>query len=126
MTQTAKLKRSRPTLGVVRWLIREIVGVLFVAVMLFAAAGRLGWVTLKGGSVWPAVIGHGAINGIGGLGLIFSRANPNPLLGPAPTGVIAGMGFALVAVLILISPRASSVALASPIPVEVVGGKTVD
>lgn len=64
----------------------------------------LGWVTLKGGSVWPAVIGHAAINGMAGLGVLFVRGTPNPLLGPTPAGVIGGLGFALVALLILASP----------------------
>lgn len=65
----------------------------------------LGWATIKSGSVWPAVIGHGAINGIASLGLFFVQGEPNLLLGPMPTGVIGGLGFALVALLILISPR---------------------
>src|SRR4030042_5224477 len=55
----------------------------------------LGWVPLRGGSVWPAVIGHAAINGITGIGAIFVRGNPNPLLGPLPVGVIGSLGFAL-------------------------------
>ncbi|HMQ50784.1 MAG TPA: CPBP family intramembrane metalloprotease [Anaerolineae bacterium] len=57
----------------------------------------LGWVTLKSGSVWPAVIGHGAINGIAGLGVLFVQGTPNPLLGPLPTGLIGGIGLTLFA-----------------------------
>jgi membrane protease YdiL (CAAX protease family) len=68
----------------------------------------LGWATLKGSSVWPAVIGHAAINGIASLGAIFVRGQPNPLLGPLPVGVIGGIGFAIVALLIFISPRGLS------------------
>ncbi len=58
----------------------------------------LGWLTLRAGSVWPAVIGHAAINGIAGLGGFFIRGEPNPLLGPLPVGFIGALGFALVAV----------------------------
>lgn len=65
----------------------------------------LGWVTLKSGSVWPAVIGHGAINGIAGVGALFVQGEPNTLLGPLPTGVIGGIGFALIALLLFFSPR---------------------
>ncbi len=65
----------------------------------------LGWVTIKGGSVWPAVIGHAAINGMANLGVIFVQGQPNPLLGPLPVGLIGGLGFALVALLIYASPR---------------------
>ncbi len=64
----------------------------------------LGWVTLKAKSVWPAVIGHAAINGIAGLGVIFVTGAPNPLLGPTPVGLIGGVGFAALAALIFILP----------------------
>jgi protein-S-isoprenylcysteine O-methyltransferase Ste14 len=37
-------RRSETTRGVVRWLVREIIGVLFVAATLFIPAGRLDWV----------------------------------------------------------------------------------
>jgi membrane protease YdiL (CAAX protease family) len=68
----------------------------------------LGWATLKGRSVWPAVIGHAAINGIANLGTLFVRGQPNPILGPLPVGVIGGIGFAIVALLIFSSPRGLS------------------
>lgn len=65
----------------------------------------LGWVTLKSSSVWPAVIGHAAINGIASLGALFLRGEPNLILGPLPTGIIGGLGFTLVALLIFFSPK---------------------
>jgi membrane protease YdiL (CAAX protease family) len=68
-----------------------------------AAGILLGWLTMRGESVWPAVIGHGAINGVGGLGIIFAQGNPNTLLGPTPVGLVGGVGFTLVAVGILLS-----------------------
>lgn len=78
---------------------------LFVWIaVLFAAL--LGWVTVRGGSVWPAVIGHGAINGIAGLGVLFVRGQPNPLLGPLPVGVLGSLGFAVAAAIIFASRRA--------------------
>ncbi len=55
-----------------------------------------GWLTLRAGSVWPAVIGHGAINGIAALGALFVKGTPNPLLGPLPVGLIGSVGFAVV------------------------------
>jgi membrane protease YdiL (CAAX protease family) len=64
----------------------------------------VGWLTLKARSVWPAVIGHAAVNGMANLGLIFSQNQPNPLLGPAPVGLIGGIGFTIVALLIWFSP----------------------
>jgi membrane protease YdiL (CAAX protease family) len=48
----------------------------------------LGWLTIRTGNVWPAVIGHAAINGISGLAVFTLQGKPNPLLGPFPTGII--------------------------------------
>jgi membrane protease YdiL (CAAX protease family) len=61
----------------------------------------LAWVTVRAGSVWPAVIGHAALNGIGGLGLLLVAGNPTPLLGPAAAGVVATVGWAAVAAVVL-------------------------
>ncbi|NPV85727.1 MAG: CPBP family intramembrane metalloprotease [Anaerolineae bacterium] len=60
----------------------------------------LGWGTIKAGSVWPAVIGHGAINGIAGVSLFFVKGDPNLILGPSPAGLIGSSAFALVALII--------------------------
>jgi hypothetical protein len=66
----------------------------------------LGWVTLRSGSVWPAVIGHASINGISGLPLLFVQGQPNSLLGPIPTGFIASLAWPLLAIGLLLSPTA--------------------
>ena len=66
----------------------------------------LGWAALRSGSVWPAVIGHGAINGIAALGVLLVQGEPSPLLGPTAAGVIGAIGFIVVALLIFLSPRA--------------------
>lgn len=66
----------------------------------------LGWVTLRSGSVWPAVIGHAAVNGIAALGVVFLLGQPNPLLGPLPTGLIASLPWAATALLLFLAPRA--------------------
>ncbi|MDD1741769.1 MAG: CPBP family intramembrane metalloprotease [Methanotrichaceae archaeon] len=66
----------------------------------------LGWVTLRSRSVWPAVIGHAAINGISGLPLLFVQAQPNLLLGPAPTGLIASLAWTILALGLFLSPKA--------------------
>jgi membrane protease YdiL (CAAX protease family) len=65
-----------------------------------------GWATIKAGSVWPGVIGHGAINGIASIGLLFVQGTPDPLLGPAPVGLIGGLGLTAAAVLLFILPNA--------------------
>jgi membrane protease YdiL (CAAX protease family) len=56
----------------------------------------LGWLTLHGRSVWPAVIGHSAFNGIAALGTLFIQGEPHPVLGPGPIGLVGGMAFTVV------------------------------
>ena len=63
-----------------------------------------GWLTIKAENVWPAVIAHGALNGIASLGILFVKNNPDPLLGPAPVGIIGGFGLTLTALLLLANP----------------------
>ena len=66
----------------------------------------LGWLTLRSQSIWPAVIGHAAINGIAGAAILVTIGQPNKLLGPLPEGIIGSLGFALVAIAIFFSPKA--------------------
>ena len=63
----------------------------------------IGWVTIRGGSVWPAVIAHAAINGIAAIGALLVQGDVNPLLGRAPTGIIGSIGFSVLAAAILLS-----------------------
>jgi len=65
-----------------------------------------GWLTIKAQSVWPAVIAHGAINGIAAISVIFVRGNPDPLLGPTPLGLIGGAGLTVAAAVIFLLPGA--------------------
>jgi membrane protease YdiL (CAAX protease family) len=58
----------------------------------------LGWLTIRGGSVWPAVIGHGALNGIAALSTLMMQGEPDTLLGPMAHGLIASIPTALVAI----------------------------
>lgn len=66
----------------------------------------LSWVTLRSACVWPAVIGHAAINGISALAVFALRGAPSTLLGPLPTGIVASVAWALLAVALLLSPGA--------------------
>lgn len=60
------------------------------------AGSLFGRLTLRGGSVWPAVIAHGALNGMANLPALFVLGEPNPLLGPLVVGLIGGLGFTIV------------------------------
>ena len=64
-----------------------------------------GWISQKAGSVWPAVIAHGALNGIAALGLLFT-SGPTPLtLGPSPAGVIGCIPFTVISAVILLKMK---------------------
>ncbi len=80
------------------------VGPLLFIWFTFCAGTFLAWITLRGGSVWPAVIGHAAINGIAGISFLMLTGSPNTLLGPSPVGVIGAIGYAAVALILFFSP----------------------
>lgn len=65
-----------------------------------------GWITIKAASFWPAVIAHGAGNGIAALGLLFVQGKPNLTLGPSPAGFIGGIGLTAAALIIFLMPNA--------------------
>jgi len=56
----------------------------------------IGWLSLKGGSVWPAVLAHGSLNGMASVGMLFLSKPPNLVFGPSPAGLIGLVPFALV------------------------------
>lgn len=58
----------------------------------------LSYVTLKTRSCIPAILAHGAINGIAAVGMYFTHDGGNPFVGPAPTGIIGIIPFVLVAI----------------------------
>ena len=65
----------------------------------------LGWVTLRGGSVWPAVVGHAVVNGFAGFPALFFAGDPTPLLGPTGVGLVAMLPWLAVAGWLLASPE---------------------
>jgi membrane protease YdiL (CAAX protease family) len=71
----------------------------------FVLGTFLGWATLRAGSVWPAVIGHGALNGMANIWLLFLAAQTNPLLGPSVVGLIGSIFFTAAALIILWKAR---------------------
>jgi membrane protease YdiL (CAAX protease family) len=77
-------------------------GILATVWLMFILGTFLGWAALRAGSVWPAVIGHGAFNGIAGIYVFFTQGNPNLLLGPSAAGLIGSWGIAVVALIIFL------------------------
>ena len=62
----------------------------------------LSYVSMKTKSCIPAVMGHGAINSIGAIGMFFTKEGGNPFVGPGPTGIVGGIPFILVAIVICV------------------------
>jgi uncharacterized protein len=83
-----------------------VLGLLAMVWFTIVTGTLFGWVTIKTDNVWPAVIGHGALNGIAALSLLFIEGEPSTLLGPTPVGLIGGIGFTIVALIIFLLPNA--------------------
>ena len=64
------------------------------------------WVTLRSGSVWPASIGHGFINGTSAIPALPLKGPANLLIGPGPGGVIGMLGYLALALILLFHRRA--------------------
>ena len=62
----------------------------------------LAWLTEKTGSVIPAAVAHGAVNGAAAMGLLLTADGGNPFVGPAPTGILGGLPLLILAILVLI------------------------
>lgn len=61
-----------------------------------------GYAAIKLNSVIPAAMIHSAVNAGAGLAVIMAKSGYNPLLGPAITGLIGGLPFIIVALILLI------------------------
>ena len=66
-------------------------GMLAFLVFTVGAGTFLAALTEREGSVWPASIGHGAINAIAGIAVLFVAGQPESLLGPTPVGLLAAL-----------------------------------
>lgn len=78
-------------------------GILAMCLFCIVMGVFLSYVSLKTKSCIPAVLGHGAINSFAAIGIYFTKDGGNPFVGPAPTGVIGMIPFAVVAVLMILS-----------------------
>jgi len=69
---------------------------LFVLVLIFPSA-FYAWVTLRSGSVWPAVLAHSADNTSNSLMWFFLRGEANQLIGPGIQGIVGSLGWFVIA-----------------------------
>jgi len=61
-----------------------------------------GWLSIKGKSIWPAVLAHGSLNGLASIGMLFIQGTPRLLLGPSPAGIISMLPFTFISIWILV------------------------
>lgn len=78
-------------------------GIAMMCVFCIVLGVFLSYITLKTKSCIPAILAHGAINGIAAIGIYFTYDGGNPFVGPAPTGVIGIIPFVIVAIPMVIS-----------------------
>ena len=74
-------------------------GIAMMCVFCIVGGIFLSYVTLKTKSCIPAILGHGAVNGIAAIGIYFTYDGGNPFVGPAPTGIIGMIPFIIVALI---------------------------
>lgn len=66
-------------------------GIVAMFVFCFGAGIFLSYVTVRSGSIWPAALGHGTINAVGGLPLLVSASQAPGLLGPGFSGILVAL-----------------------------------
>lgn len=77
-------------------------GILVMIVFIVWLGIIEGYMTIKLNSVIPAAMFHSTINAGAGLVILMAKSGYNPILGPAATGIIGGLPFIAVAMVLLI------------------------
>ena len=77
-------------------------GIAMMCLFCIVVGVFMSYITLKTKSCIPAVLAHGAVNGIGSIGIYFTKDGGNPFVGPAPTGIIGMSPFLIVAMVMVI------------------------
>lgn len=78
------------------------VGILVMIVFTVWLGVIEGYMSIRLNSVIPAAMIHSAVNAGAGLPILLATGGYNPILGPTLTGLIGGMPFMVVAVVLLI------------------------
>ncbi len=79
---------------------RPVLGVGMMVLFCILIGVLLGWTRLATGSVWPAVIAHGAINGSAGVALLFGKEGA--AFDPFQAGLTGWSGWLLPALVVLV------------------------
>ncbi|MHB8134972.1 MAG: hypothetical protein ACYDH1_12210 [Anaerolineaceae bacterium] len=81
-------------------------GILAMVWLSIGLSSILNWAVLCAHSVWPAVIGHVILNGLGGIGILFAVGEINLLFGPSSAGIIGSIAFTLFALWVFLDSSA--------------------
>lgn len=77
-------------------------GIVAMIVFIFWLGVIEGYISIKMETVLPAAMIHSVVNAGAGLPIYLAKGEFNPILGPAATGLIAGLPFIVIAVVLLI------------------------
>lgn len=77
-------------------------GIAMMCLFCFALGTLFTWWCERSGSVWPAVIGHGAVNGFAAAPMYFIADNNHAILGPTGAGLIGGSALIIAAIVVII------------------------
>ncbi|WP_336249727.1 CPBP family intramembrane glutamic endopeptidase [Stomatohabitans albus] len=73
-------------------------GIIVMSVFCFGAGTFLSYLTERSGTIWPAALGHGTINAVGGFPVIIATNDlPHRIFGPGISGLIVSLPFVLLA-----------------------------
>ncbi len=74
------------------------IGILAMCIFCITLGTIFSYITIKTKSCIPAIFAHGSVNALAAAGIYLTSDGGNPFIGPAPTGIIGGIGFIAVAV----------------------------
>ena len=77
-------------------------GILAMIIFCIVMGTIFSYITIKTNSCVPAIFAHGGLNSIAAVGIYYSKDGGNPFIGPSPTGIIGGLGFIAVAIVIAV------------------------
>ena len=96
-----------------------VVGPLLFVLIILSPSVVFCWVTLRSGSVWPACFAHATHNIFCKLMILFLKGKPDALIGPEPEGIVRCLGYVLLALPLLLIPRALARPAAASIDIAV-------
>ena len=79
-----------------------ITGILAMCVFCTVIGTFLSYLTLRSGSCIPAALAHGGFNGMVSAGMLFSVTGGSPFIGPMATGILVGIPFIVLALVLAV------------------------